>query len=292
MKNLLPENFDWTIVATIILGLGFGGVILYVNYRHVAVEKMEAEITSLEGTVEKLERTVSELGGIFFSTLTEEQKKNEDLMDKFEDITDSVEDLEKLSETDPELLRKYSKVYFLNEHYVPVSLTNIGEEYVNSQGTNLEIHSDVLSYLEEMMDSAKEDDLSLQVLSAFRSFGTQSELKASYTFTYGSGTANSFSADQGYSEHQLGTAVDFTTVALGGALLGFDTTPEYRWLLDNAHRYGFVLSYPAGNSYYKFEPWHWRFVGTALSRRLHDEDKHFYDLDQREIDKYLQNFFD
>src|SRR5690606_18737682 len=108
---------------------------------------------------------------------------------------------------------------------------------------------------------------------------------------YGSG-ANAFSADQGFSEHQLGTTVDFTTTGLGGGLQGFGNTPAYQWLVQNAYKYGFVLSYPEDNAYYVFEPWHWRYVGEDLAEDLHDDDQHFYDLPQREIDQYLLHIFD
>jgi len=141
------------------------------------------------------------------------------------------------------------------------------------------------------LGEAEADGINLWILSAYRSFGTQSSLKSGYKITYGSG-ANAFSADQGYSEHQLGTTVDFTTSGIGGGFTGFENTEAYQWLLDNAHRYGFTLSYPKGNAYYIFEPWHWRFVGTELARDLHGQDKGFYDLPQREIDEYLLNLFD
>jgi D-alanyl-D-alanine carboxypeptidase len=110
--------------------------------------------------------------------------------------------------------------------------------------------------------------------------------------TYGSG-ANAFSADQGYSEHQLGTTFDFTTEGIGGGLVtSFENTPAFAWLKDNAHKYGFTLSYPKDNAYYVYEPWHWRFVGEDLAEDLHEAGKTFYDWDQREIDKYLIKIFD
>jgi len=41
----------------------------------------------------------------------------------------------------------------------------------------------------------------------------------------------------------------------------FDRTKEYKWLLKNALRFGFRLSYPKRNKYgVMFEPWHWRYV--------------------------------
>jgi zinc D-Ala-D-Ala carboxypeptidase len=117
-------------------------------------------------------------------------------------------------------------------------------------------------------------------------------VKSSHTFIYGAEPANKFSADQGYSEHQLGTTVDFTTQKAGAANFEFNATGAYSWLKKNAHIYGFTLSYPAGNAYYAFEPWHWRFVGTALATKLFSDGTFFYDLPQREIDEYLINLFD
>lgn len=131
----------------------------------------------------------------------------------------------------------------------------------------------------------------MKVISAYRSFGAQSTLKSAYTVIYGS-SANKFSADQGYSEHQLGTTIDFTTSKLGANFITFEKTESYTWLLQNAYRYGFILSYPENSDYYIFEPWHWRFVGKGLALQLHNENKNFNDLNQREIDEYLGSLFD
>jgi D-alanyl-D-alanine carboxypeptidase len=41
-------------------------------------------------------------------------------------------------------------------------------------------------------------------------------------------------------------------------------TPAARWLVANAPRFGFELSFPPGNKQQvKWEPWHWRWVGTT-----------------------------
>jgi D-alanyl-D-alanine carboxypeptidase len=179
----------------------------------------------------------------------------------------------------------------LSENYVPASLTKIDPGYVYNTKTDLLFYSETLPFLNVLMSTAQVDKIDIKVISAYRSFGTQSGLKSSYKVTYGTG-ANKFSADQGYSEHQLGTAVDFTTSTVGDSFTGFEKTPAYQWLVDNAYNYGFIMSYPKGNAYYQYEPWHWRFVGRALAQKLHDEGKNFYDLDQRDIDQYLISFFD
>jgi D-alanyl-D-alanine carboxypeptidase len=217
--------------------------------------------------------------------------KNTLFSGQISEIASTVGKLDKLSKTDKELLQKYSKVYFLNENYVPESLALIPIEFVYGTDKEMKIHTKVLSYLSDLLMAAKNGGLDLKIISAYRSFGEQSVLKGAYTVNYGSG-ANIFSADQGYSEHQLGTTIDFTTASVGSSFSGFSKTKEYEWLLQNAYKYGFAISYPQDNTYYQFEPWHWRFVGKDLAERLHAEGQNFYDLDQRTIDAYLINIFD
>lgn len=223
--------------------------------------------------------------------LTNEKDKNNFFQEQISAIQGTVSNLEKLKKLDPELLQKYSRVYFLNENYRPASLTPINPDYLLNKGQPNEIHSQVWPFLEKMLNDASSSSQSLLIVSAFRSFESQAALKYGYLITYGSG-ANQFSADQGYSEHQLGTTIDLINSGSTNLTSKFENTNQYKWLQENAHKYGFVLSYPKGNRYYIFEPWHWRFVGTKLAQSLHDQNKTFYDMDQREIDSYLISIFD
>lgn len=242
---------------------------------------LDKNLTLTKGEQEKLR-----------SVLTSEQARAKEQQKQLESISGTVGTLEKLTYTDEELLQKYSKVYFLNEHYIPANLSKIPSQYTRDPKIDLQIHSSILPHLEKLLKANTSPDFDLRVSSSYRSFGTQADLKSNYAVTYGAGTANQFSADQGYSEHQLGTTLDFTTVRTGTDLSVFQETSDYKWLLVNAHKYGFTLSYPENNSYYQFEPWHWRFVGVKLAADLYSQKKHFYDLEQREIDKYLVNIFD
>lgn len=207
-------------------------------------------------------------------------------------ISGAVGTLEKLVKIDPELLKKYSKVYFMNENYTPAHLTNIPANYLYSETRVEQFVTEAWPFLQNLLATAKNAGKTLYIKSAYRSFAEQQTLKSFYTVVYGEGTSNAFSADQGYSEHQLGVTVDFITTGLSGKLDGFEKTEAYQWLLTNAHRFGFELSYPEGNNYYIFEPWHWRFVGVKLATDLYNKQMSFYNLDQREIDIYLVNIFD
>lgn len=298
------KNYQIWIIRIVSLILIIGGIIWYGEYRRNPVVTQVTEVERrLASTTEILTTRIHEMSesitGLqrlntdLSNTLQDEQTKNSMFEEKISKVSDTVGTINKLSTIDPELLQKYSKIFFLNEHYTPSALTEINTEYRFPRDKKLQIHEKVNPYLERMFAAAAADKSPLQVISAYRSFSDQTTLKATYKIIYGAGTANQFSADQGYSEHQLGTTVDLTTPKLGSSFDdGFENTPAYTWLVNNAHKYGFVLSYPKNNKYYQYEPWHWRFVGVDLAEKLHRENKFFYDLDQRVIDHYLLVLFD
>lgn len=295
MNPAQPSYAVQSIVATLAIVLALGAV-GYGGYRYYLLDQeskaasleFQTKIADLEARIESKEGELQ----IVQSNFQEAQMRLIALGAQVGAITDTIGTLDKLSRTDPELLKKYSKVFFLSENYTPKDLRDIDQQYAFEPGKVLQVQAKVRSYLETMLQVMNSEGKETKVVSAYRSFGTQSELKSNYKVTYGAGTANSFSAEQGYSEHQLGTTVDLTTPAVGGGFVNFQKSPAYDWLLDNAYRYGFVLSYPEENTYYTYEPWHWRFVGVALATKLHNENKYFYDLEQREIDAYLVNIFD
>ena len=284
--------------STFILGITVAVLIVALAYSWYSLHSLTSEYETTLGDagdqIATLTARLAELEGErgnLEETLGLEQSKNAEFESEISDISKTVGTLHKLATTDSELLAKYSKVYFLNENYIPARLSLIDTKFRFNPAEELYFHTKVLPDLEELLADAVEDGVDIQVLSAYRSFGIQQDLKSSYTVTYGTG-ANRFSADQGYSEHQLGTAADFTTASLKGKLVGFETTEAYEWLESHGHEYGFVLSYPPGNTYYIYEPWHWRYVGKELAEDLHDDGKHFHDLEQREINEYLASFFD
>lgn len=276
--ELLTSEFASTTVAFSEKTERLAGAIQTLNQKTLGLsDTLSTAERNIQKTKENVETVQSQVGGV------------EQTVGK---IGGAVNTLEKLSKTDPELLQKYSKVFFLSEHYAPERLSEIDKEYLYTEKRHESIHSLALPHLKDLLNAAKKDNAVLYIKSAYRSFDEQKSVKSAYAVVYGEGGANQFSADQGYSEHQLGTTVDFITTGIDGVLSGFENTQAYGWMQNNAHKYGFILSYPKGNNYYIFEPWHWRYVGIALAIRLNTENKNFYDLEQREIDAYLANIFD
>ncbi len=271
----------WPVAIAGVLVLGGFAYYARLNYAHIEAERVAtfSELEAARNVAYDLMRAVEDREAIING-----------FQEQIGSIASTVGTLDKLAHTDEELLKKYSKIYFLNENYIPAELSDIAVEYRGPGATNTKIHGDVWPHLKDLLEDAHDDGVELLVQSAYRSFSAQSSLKSAYKVNYGSG-ANAFSADQGYSEHQLGTALDFTTKKLGANFNPFASDPAYTWLLNHAHKYGFVISYPEKNKFYVFEPWHWRYVGIDLASDLHEDGKYFYDLDQREIDTYLVKLF-
>lgn len=285
----IPLNHEMVVLAfLIVLGL-LGAEYWQVLSLTTKMAELEARVAY---TQTNLSSATSTLTDALNFTRANVQAQISTVQSQVGTVGGTVSDLEKLTKTDPQLLAKYSKVYFLNENYTPARLVEIPSQYAYSDQQLLQVIPEAYTHLISLLDDAKTAGVTLYIDSAYRSFNSQTVIKERYNVVYGAGTANSFSADQGYSEHQLGTTVDFITTGTGGQLAGFDATPAYTWLNNNAYRFGYVLSYPKNSGYYIYEPWQWRYVGVKLATDLHDKNMYFYQMDQRTIDTYLVSFSD
>ncbi|MDE6035499.1 MAG: M15 family metallopeptidase [Ruminococcus sp.] len=119
----------------------------------------------------------------------------------------------------------------------------------------------------KMSCCARRDGINLRIYSGFRSYEYQNSLYKRYVSEYGQEVTDTFSARAGFSEHQSGMAMDVNT-----ADDSFDGTPEAVWLAENAWKYGFIIRYPKDKQHitgYKYEPWHIRYVGYDVARKLY-----------------------
>ncbi len=173
----------------------------------------------------------------------------------------ATDELPRIEDGD-DLLAPVSKERTLG-NYAPSDLRRI-PDYLSMEGRVMYLRAVPLEQLELMWRAADRDNVELVVRSAYRSYNTQRTLFNNYVRDHGEEEANRFSARPGQSEHQLGTTVDFggTDADLSAA---FANTAAGRWLSANAHRFGFVMSYPDGKEQitgYIYEPWHYRYIGV------------------------------
>ena len=162
----------------------------------------------------------------------------------------------------------------LPQDYTPNDLVSLPASGVPTVGgRDLTLRREAAEHLKDLVAAADADGEELVVASAFRSYLDQSYTHERLESIYGSG-ADTMSASPGHSQHQLGTAVDFTNAAAGYKLgAPFARTSAYRWLGHHAWEYGFVLAYPRGEEEltgYQWEPWHYRYVGVKDAERIED----------------------
>ncbi len=139
------------------------------------------------------------------------------------------------------------------------------------------------------------------VTSGYRSYAKQSSLYNYYiSQEMDSGKSreeavaavNKYSAIPGTSEHHTGLCVDMHN--LSSAQQKFGNTEAGKWLAANAHRFGFILRYPADKveiTGYMYEPWHFRFVGLEHATAIYESGMSLeeYMATQQEIDEEIGN---
>jgi len=166
------------------------------------------------------------------------------------------------------------RAHTLPPDYAPDDLVTLSEYKVPTLGSaEMLLRREAAGHLRRLVKAARADGQELVVASAYRSYADQRVSYRRLRSIYGRG-AGEMSAHPGHSQHQLGTAVDFTNAAAGYEVWDyFGETSASLWLRDHARKHGFVLAYPRtkeGETGYQWEPWHYRYVGARNVERLEE----------------------
>ncbi len=176
-----------------------------------------------------------------------------------------------------------NKFNYLGSDYIPNNLELLDNSYAKS---GIYLVKEAKDMLEKLITAAKEDGLNIRVTSAYRSYSYQVNLYNNYVKTDGEKLADTYSARPGYSEHQTGLVVDVTRSF--DNFNNFENTEEYKWMLEHASDYGFILRYPKDKeeiTTYTFEAWHYRYVGVDLAKKIKESNLTFDEYYVR----YLEN---
>ncbi len=132
-----------------------------------------------------------------------------------------------------------------------------------------EVNKVLVEDLDKMISDAKKDGIILWISSGYRSVERQTMLfnrqvdrqksKELISTEEAEKRAAKVVARPYTSEHNTGLAIDFN-----GVEDSFYKTKEYKWLMDNAHKYGFIERYQEKwkeRTGVIYEPWHFRYVG-------------------------------
>ncbi len=153
--------------------------------------------------------------------------------------------------------------------YIPSNLVKLDKDISKY---HICVKEEVAEALKSMIGAASLEGYTIIVSSGFRDYYTQKSIIERETKN-GNPNVNVAVAKPGYSEHQLGVAVDLTSksIAYASATMKFGDTPESDWLEKHASEYGFIESYPKGKEAitgYMYEPWHYRYVGIENATEI------------------------
>ena len=178
-----------------------------------------------------------------------------------------------------DLLTVVDKTHGLGEA-APSDLVALSSYPIAVNKTWMSLRQVVIPDLLEMSGAASSDGITLIVSSAYRSYKDQESLWANELQTLPRDQVERELAPPGFSQHQLGTVVDFAPIDVS-----FADTPAGLWLVSDSWRYGFTLSYPEGGEQYTgyiYEPWHFRWMGRPAAGIIHaffrDNQKGFLDF--------------
>ena len=167
-----------------------------------------------------------------------------------------------------------SKVERIHDHRVLGHLpyNEISREKLVLIEPNIEVHIDMRDDLLKMREEARKDGIYLVFLSGFRSINLQNDIFYSLKSVRNQEATERarVSAPPGYSEHSTGFAIDIGDATLRETDFEteFENTDAFKWLIKNAAKYHFKLSFTKENKYIDYEPWHWRYEGSIEALKV------------------------
>ena len=166
----------------------------------------------------------------------------------------------------------------LDKTYIPENLIytdnndNNFHKYVNPNQKPCVIKEVFLAF-QELQRAALNAKYHIIIDSGYRSYEYQEQVWNHNVKEKGLTYTKQYVAPPGASEHQTGLAVDIAVFINNQYDDNINENyREYQWMVQNAHKYGFILRYPKGKediTGYNFEPWHFRYVGKELAETIY-----------------------
>ena len=169
------------------------------------------------------------------------------------------------------LLFLVNRQYMVSDAFEPSDLVE-----AQVPGQVREMRAEAAAALEEMYAACLEETgAQLISVSGYRSYSKQDKLFRAKLQRVNNKVelAQEYVAPPGASEHHLGLAMDIGQQSKPTLNEKFAETEGGIWARENCWRFGFILRY--GEEWeditgYKYEPWHFRYVGKELAKEIHD----------------------
>lgn len=178
-----------------------------------------------------------------------------------------------------------NKYLYLDEDYIPYDLEEISSDYfIHGNSDVRRLRKEAKEAFEKLSSDSIKNGTPVYGQSGFREYSRQKELYDYAVSTGGVKGADKDTARPGYSEHQTGLVIDVSSTK-DGNMLTFDKTLSFKWMNDNAYKYGFILRYPSDKvniTGYTYESWHYRYIGVDVASDMHNNhsdlsyDEYYY----------------
>lgn len=165
------------------------------------------------------------------------------------------------------LTNKYSRI---PEDYEPDDLVDMADEYANNTYGQKKLRKEAYDKFVEMCEASRKDGVKFYAEGAYRSYEYQEIIYKNYIYENGQEEADKYAAKPGFSEHELGLAIDLAniwTITTKGE--------EYAWLTKNAYKYGYIIRYKEeweDITGYSAESWHIRYVGVETATKVYKKN--------------------
>ncbi len=179
-------------------------------------------------------------------------------------------DINKDTDTSKNELMLVNRLYGLSSDFEPSDLVSVPLRYAYSGN---KISGFILENIIDLNGAGGESGYTFLVSSGYRSYSDQEKMYNNYADSYGESEADKIVAKPGHSEYQTGISFDFQPYNKV-----FDdaySSDEYKWLKDNAYKYGFILRFQKGTediTGFNASAWRIRYVGKEAAKIIYDEN--------------------
>lgn len=291
--------YRFTIFLVILLGIIFGIVKLVNNYKYkqtyeyklglVGYKKDEIKVIKdklSNNDIDKLmelkydKNIVKFMGEKYFiyknlSKYLDYKKENK--LESYTNIVTIINteanidwfDNTKETDTSKNELMLVNRLYGLSKDYEPDDIIDVPSQYAY---TGVKISNSIMDNITALIDAASEDEYTFVLADGYRSYSEQESIFERYKNAYGYSEADRIAARAGHSEYQTG--ISFTIVPLYKEYDKPKESPEYKWLSDNAYKYGFIFRFPDNKTSitgFEASTWRLRYVGSEAANIIKSE---------------------
>lgn len=167
------------------------------------------------------------------------------------------------------LLMLVNKYNYVNNEFKPDDLVKLEKYAVN----NMYLNKTCMEAFLDLASNALLEGYNIRAISTYRTYDYQNNLYNNYVKKDGVDKADTYSARPGFSEHHTGLAIDIDNIKT--SYVNFENTNEFKWMQENAYKYGFILRYPSDKvdiTGYIYEPWHYRYVGIEIAKIIKENN--------------------